>query len=168
MKLENIELSAAGHCKINGFANCKKKGVKIDRSHSSVIFYTPPEFFNEKLSKEYSPSFDYWSLGIIVFKMLTTKYPFKKESEIIEKNTPELTLDDSYSWKTFGKETNDFVQDLLKKNPIKRLGSVSNGKNVKEIAFFREIDWENLELSKSPYRPSLVKLKLEYFFHQFC
>ena len=97
--------------------------------------------------------------------MLTTKYPFKKESEIIEKNTPELILDDSYSWKTFGKETNDFVQDLLKKNPIKRLCSVSNGKNVKEIAFFREIDWENLELSKSPYRPSLVKLKLEYFFH---
>lgn len=48
---------------------------------------------------------------------------------------------------------------LLTKNPQKRLGSGENGeKNVRDHIFFRRIDWNKIESREvqPPYKPKIV------------
>ncbi|KAI9495555.1 kinase-like domain-containing protein [Zychaea mexicana] len=98
--------------------------------------YMAPEILMEM---HYDKSVDWWTLGILMFEMLTGDTPFrannkKKTLDAIQNkklNVPYYVTND-------GK---DLLNRLLRKNPNGRLGSGNDGtKRVKSHRWFRKIN----------------------------
>lgn len=73
LKLENIVITRDCKVKIvdNDFAITNDKIVPNDVC--GTLYYIPPEVFK---NKGYNTQFDMWSLGIIIYYLLTGQYPF--------------------------------------------------------------------------------------------
>lgn len=50
----------------------------------------------------------------------------------------------------------------MTKNPARRLGCTGNENQIRNHQFFKDLDWEALELRKvrPPFRPKIVRLNL--------
>ena len=101
---------------------CSKKG-KVERMETIVgtPYYVAPEV----LKGAYGPLCDMWSIGVIMFILLSGKYPFvgNTENEIFKKI---LTSDVNMSsgvWKTLSANSKDLIVKCLTKNPAKRINA---------------------------------------------
>jgi calcium-dependent protein kinase len=83
LKPENICLDNNLEVKIIDFGTARKftKGKKL-KQVTGTLFYMPPEIFNEK---NYNEKADMWSLGILMYIILTGKAPYfgSEEKRII-------------------------------------------------------------------------------------
>ncbi|KAI9336517.1 kinase-like domain-containing protein [Obelidium mucronatum] len=151
LKPENVLLDAKGHVLLTDFGLSK---VALEtRTVCGTIEFTAPEVLDNQT--EYGPGVDYWSLGVMLFDMLTGRPPFsgnnrKKVMELILKGKvtfpPYLT---SYA--------KDLLNKLLKKNPAQRLGS-NGAQEVKSHSYFRKLNWKQLAARElePPICPSVV------------
>ena len=117
------------------------------------VQYTSPEIYTNHGRIEYSV--DYWSLGIIIFKMLTGSFPFKTIEKVTNNH-----IDDHPKWKSLKSiELKQLVKSLLEKDQFKRLGSLKNAKKIKQDPFFATINWDKLERGQlePPFKPIVVK-----------
>ena len=114
--------------------------------------YAPPELI-PTLDRRLEFSFDFWTLGISIYKMLTGNYPFLDTESIMNDDIPRLQE------LSISNEAKEFLKNLLNKNLFERLGSKQNPKNVKQDPFFNEINWEKLENGElePPFKPVVVK-----------
>lgn len=86
---------------------------------------------------------DWWSLGIIVYRMITGELPYptlknKEVKKFIVHSEIEVTKK-----KVKNEIIRDFITKLLIKNPDERLGA--NGVDeIKAHPFFKEINWDDL------------------------
>ena len=72
MKPENILINFDGHILLTDFGLSK---VAIDtRTVCGTVEFMAPEILEDK--KAYDKTVDYWSLGVIMFDMLTGSLPF--------------------------------------------------------------------------------------------
>ena len=160
LKLENILLDSNGNCKICDFGGCldvpklpeNLKHLGKVLAIFNTLEYTAPEFLNS--IREFDHSADFWSLGIIIYKLLTNEFPFPNRNCILNNDIPnikKLELDP---------DGIEFLKGLLNKIPEERLGSKSNINNIKESPFFNDIDWTKLENKEidPPYKPNKVNL----------
>lgn len=150
MKPENVLLAADGHICLTDF------GLSKVALRASTVCGTPeftaPEIFEEK---SYDKAVDYWSLGVMLYDMLTGSPPFtghnrKKIMESILKKKPVFP-------NFMTPQAKDICGKLLKKSPKQRLGS-AGVEIAKKHTFFRKIDW-NLLLERKlvpPFVPDLV------------
>ncbi|GMN45764.1 hypothetical protein TIFTF001_014958 [Ficus carica] len=142
LKPENILMDADGHVLLTDFGLAKE----IDESSRSnsmcgTTEYMAPEIL---LSKGHNKGADWWSVGILLFEMLTGQPPFthanrkKLQEKIIKekiKLPPYLTA-----------EAHSLLKGLLQKEPPRRLGSGPNGgEEIKAHKWFRTINWKKLE-----------------------
>ncbi|PQP97054.1 serine/threonine-protein kinase AtPK1/AtPK6 [Prunus yedoensis var. nudiflora] len=103
--------------------------------------YMAPEIL---LSKGHNKDADWWSIGILLYEMLSGQPPFthanrkKLQERIIKEKVklpPYLTS-----------EAHSLLRGLLQKDPLQRLGSGPNGgDNIKSHKWFRSINWKKLE-----------------------
>ncbi|XP_069835689.1 ribosomal protein S6 kinase beta-2 [Dendropsophus ebraccatus] len=156
LKPENVMLSAHGHIKLTDFGMCKESihGDSVTHTFCGTVEYMAPEIVAHK---GYNRAVDWWSLGILLYDMLTGSPPFtgnnrKKIIDRILKGKPSfppyLTPDAS-----------DLLKKLLKKNPAQRLGSgQADVADIQKHRFFRHIHWEDLLQCKlePPYKPNLL------------
>lgn len=86
LKPENILLSAEGHCAIADFGLSKdfyKEGEDVTdkdlRANSFVgsPFYVAPDVLRQR---EYTNAVDFWSFGILLYRMLCGRTPFNGKS----------------------------------------------------------------------------------------
>ncbi|XP_062160293.1 probable serine/threonine protein kinase IRE4 isoform X2 [Alnus glutinosa] len=124
-----------------------------ERSRHSAVGtpdYLAPEIL---LGTEHGYAADWWSVGIILFELITGIPPFTAERpEIIFDNIlnrkipwPSVPSDMSY-------EAQDFIYRFLIHDPEQRLGA--NGSvEVKAHPFFRGVNWDNLALQKAAFVP---------------
>ncbi|XP_042705677.1 ribosomal protein S6 kinase alpha-4 isoform X2 [Chrysemys picta bellii] len=166
VKLENILLDSEGHVVLTDFGLSKEfLTEEKDRTFSfcGTIEYMAPEIIRSKSG--HGKSVDWWSLGILIFELLTGASPFTLEGEkntqaevsrrILKCQPPFPTV--------IGPVARDLLQKLLCKDPKKRLGSGPNGaQDIKEHPFFKGLDWVELAARrvKAPFKP-IVRSELD-------
>ncbi|XP_042508943.1 probable serine/threonine protein kinase IRE4 isoform X2 [Macadamia integrifolia] len=125
-----------------------------EKSRESAIGtpdYLAPEIL---LGTDHGYAADWWSVGIILFELITGIPPFNAERpEIIFENIlngkipwPSVPSDMSF-------EAQDLINRLLTQNPDLRLGA-SGASEVKVHPFFKGINWDTLALQKAVFVPN--------------
>ena len=165
LKPENILIDAKGHIKLTDFGLSKTIELNMDNKAYTIcgtLQYLAPEIIK---GEGYNESVDWWSLGIIMFEMLTGRLPFKFKLD----GQPDLNIYKKKivfpSW--MEENAKDSIINLLNIDPEKRIGNGINGaENIKKHPFFNDIDWDkalNKEL-KPPFVPKLDdEIDIKYF-----
>ena len=85
-----------------------------------TLSYVAPEVL---LRTPYNKEVDIWSMGVILFYMLTGKLPFrgKKEQEVAEKIVYEDLVFDEDDWEIRSQSVQDLIKCCLEKNREKRI-----------------------------------------------
>ena len=164
LKPENILLDSKGHVKLTDFGLSKIFETEDDKAFT--ICGTPQYLAPEILQKKgYNKSVDWWSLGCVMYEMLTGKipYPIKKG---IKLNLKIYEQQVKYPH-NLNKNAKDLIAKFLVINPNERLGSGPEGsEDIKNHPFFKGINWEDAykRKIKPPFIPQLKDdTDLKYF-----
>ncbi|KAI9137632.1 kinase-like domain-containing protein [Paraphysoderma sedebokerense] len=148
LKPENILLDYLGHIALCDFGLCK---LNMDSGTKTNTFCGTPEYIAPEvlLANGYTKSVDWWTLGILLYEMISGLPPFYDENvnEMYRKilYTP-LTFP-SY----FSPSAISLLTGLINRDPVKRLGSGPNGAaDIKSHPFFASVDWNKLLQKKIP------------------
>ncbi|XP_078413060.1 ribosomal protein S6 kinase alpha-5-like isoform X1 [Cetorhinus maximus] len=160
IKLENILLDGDGHVVLTDFGLSKEfVTFENERTYSfcGTIEYMAPEIIQGG-SSGHDKAVDWWSLGVLVYELLTGASPFtvdgakNSQAEIsrrILKNDPPFSVE-------IQPTTKNLIQKLLMKDPKQRLGSGPTGaEEIKSHAFFQGLNWRDLSTKaiKPPIKP---------------
>lgn len=153
LKPENILLDYQGHIALCDFGLCKIN-MKLDQKTNT--FCGTPEYLAPELllNKGYTRVVDFWTLGILLYEMLTSLPPFYDEDVTV---MYKKILEDSLVFPSdMDSVTKDLISKLLNRNPEERLGY--NGVHeIKNHPFFKDIDWVKLNNKGyiPPYKPQV-------------
>lgn len=124
MKLENVMMTDTTDSSVPklvdfGLAKMIGPGVKAEEPFGT-LGYVAPEILEKK---PYSFQCDLWSLGCIIYALLTSSLPFDHDSqkETIKMTCEDEVIFDPHTWKNFSHESKDLIFRLLIKNPEKRI-----------------------------------------------
>lgn len=152
LKPENILIDYQGHIALCDFGLCKLNMSNEDKTNT---FCGTPEYLAPELllNQGYTRSVDWWTLGTLLYEMLTGLPPFYDDdvSAMYKK-----ILQNPLKFPSFleGTDAEDLLTKLLQKDPSKRL---DEAKAIKAHPFFRNIDWKRL-LDKDyapPFKPTV-------------
>lgn len=151
LKPENILLDATGHIKLADFGFAR---ILHGRTRS---FCGTPDYIAYEIvvNKEYNHSVDWWSLGVLIFELMTGKTPFRaKTSEQIYENIQNMNI----QWlPNLRGSCMDLIQRLLVNNPAFRLGYRLGAPEIKMHSWFNTVNWKRLSLRQviPPIIPNL-------------
>ena len=153
LKPENILLDIDGHIRITDFGLSKQHIGKYDKSYS--ICGSPEYMAPEMLSSgEHGPSVDFYTLGALLFELLTGLPPFYDKSR--SKMRWKILNEDLEIPNFISNHGKSLLSGLLNRNPEGRLGY--NGvEEIKSHSFCKTIDWHQIynKKIKPPLRPHL-------------
>eukprot|EP00826_Nyctotherus_ovalis_P042023 TRINITY_DN4286_c0_g1_i12.p1 TRINITY_DN4286_c0_g1~~TRINITY_DN4286_c0_g1_i12.p1 ORF type:complete len:321 (-),score=95.68 TRINITY_DN4286_c0_g1_i12:167-1129(-) len=156
LKPENILLDQNGHVKLTDLG-LSKEGVAFGKAKTYTFCGTPEYLAPEIISGTgHNKAVDWWSLGALIYEMLTGRSPFANENrkqmlKNILKKPPEMR---SY----FSEEAKNILKRLLCVDPLHRLGSSEqDAEEIKADPFFRSINWKELEgrRTQPPFKPEV-------------
>ncbi|KAE8673913.1 Serine/threonine-protein kinase AtPK1/AtPK6 [Hibiscus syriacus] len=133
LKPENILLDADGHGILTDFVLAKQFDENtISNSLCGTVEYMAPEIIT---GKGHGKAADWWSVGVLLFEMLTGKPPFTGNREKTQQKI------------------------LLHKDPSKHLGSGPTGsEEIKRCKWLKTINWRKLEAREiqPSFRPEIA------------
>uniref|UniRef100_A0A8C6M3W5 Ribosomal protein S6 kinase n=1 Tax=Nothobranchius furzeri TaxID=105023 RepID=A0A8C6M3W5_NOTFU len=155
LKPENIMLNSQGHVKLTDFGLCKESihDGTVTHTFCGTIEYMAPEIL---MRSGHNRAVDWWSLGALMYDMLTGAPPFTGENR---KKTIDKILKCKLSLPPYLTQE---ARDLLKRTLL--LLAISAGLHhilgfgiQQAHPFFRFINWEDLLARKvePPFRPIL-------------
>ncbi|XP_051822517.1 ribosomal protein S6 kinase beta-2 isoform X2 [Antechinus flavipes] len=155
LKPENIMLSSQGHIKLTDFGLCKESIHEGSVTHTfcGTIEYMAPEILTRS---GHNRAVDWWSLGSLMYDMLTGMPPFTAENR---KKTIDKILRAKLALPAYlTPDARDLLKKFLKRNPSQRLGGgPGDAADVQKHPFFRHINWQDLLALQvePPFRPNL-------------
>lgn len=159
LKPENILLDYQGHIALCDFGLCKLDMKDEDRTNT---FCGTPEYLAPELlmGNGYNKTVDWWTLGVLLYEMLTGLPPFYDE------NTNEMyrkILSEPLHFpgpEVVPPAAKDLLTKLLNRDPQQRLGA-NGAAEIKAHPFFHAIDWRKLLQRKyePAFKPNVVSLK---------
>uniref|UniRef100_A0AAQ5Z6S2 non-specific serine/threonine protein kinase n=1 Tax=Amphiprion ocellaris TaxID=80972 RepID=A0AAQ5Z6S2_AMPOC len=169
LKPDNLLITSMGHIKLTDFGLSKiglmslttnlyeghiEKDTRefLDKQVCGTPEYIAPEVI---LRQGYGKPVDWWAMGVILYEFLVGCAPFFGD-------TPEelfgQVISDEITWpaedEALPQEAQDLISQLLRQNPLERLGTGS-AFEVKQHAFFTELDWNSLLRQKAEFIPQL-------------
>ncbi|RWR73496.1 serine/threonine-protein kinase AtPK2/AtPK19 [Cinnamomum micranthum f. kanehirae] len=155
LKPENILLDADGHAMLTDFG-LAKQFEENTRSNSlcGTVEYMSPEIV---LGKGHDKAADWWSVGILLFEMLTGKPPFIGGNR--EKIQQKIMKDKIKLPAFLSSEAHSILKGLLQKEASRRLGSGPNdSEEIKRHKWFKPINWKKLEAREiqPSFRPNVA------------
>jgi serine/threonine protein kinase len=155
LKPENVLIDKDGYIKITDFGLSKQN---ILDNFGASSFCGTPEYLAPEIieSKGHGKAVDWWSLGAIIYEMLTGLPPFySKDRDKLFKNIRSGLI----RYPTYlSKEAINLLQSFFIKDSEKRLGSGINGLNdIKFHPFFKNLDWDAIykKKIKPPFIPKI-------------
>uniref|UniRef100_H3D250 Ribosomal protein S6 kinase n=1 Tax=Tetraodon nigroviridis TaxID=99883 RepID=H3D250_TETNG len=154
LKPENIMLNNDGHVKLTDFGLCKESihDGTVTHTFCGTIEYMAPEI----LMRGHNRAVDWWSLGALMYDMLTGAPPFTGENR---KKTIDKILKCKLSLPPYlTQEARDLLKKLLRRNASLRLGAgPGDAAEVQAHPFFRHVNWDDLLAHKvePPFKPFL-------------
>ena len=139
LKPENILLDHTGHIKLTDFGLSKL----VEEEKQAFTFCGTPEYLAPEIikGKGHDKSVDWWSLGAILYEMLTGRAPFvnkNKRKILIDVQTKQILMR-----KSFSPEVTDLLNHLLEKDPTMRLGyGKTDYREIMAHPFFAGLDWD--------------------------
>jgi serine/threonine protein kinase len=144
LKPENILLDQQGHIKLTdfGFAKCMND-IQNDRTFTNcgTPGYCAPEVMIDQMGYTYKA--DIWSIGILICEMLGGFTPFQNKHEA---ENPKLIMEMCRNGKlNLPKNLQGYSRDLVKSLLYVDPEGRPEIKEIKEHAFFREINWKKIK-----------------------
>ncbi|KAE9397301.1 kinase-like protein [Gymnopus androsaceus JB14] len=146
LKPENILLDYTGLCKLN-----------MSETEKTNTFCGTPEYIAPELleSQGYTKTVDWWTLGVLLYEMMTGLPPFYDEN--VNTMYQRILTDPLNFPPDMPSEARSVMTGLLQRDPARRLGA-NGGEEIKRHPFFAKyIDWERL-IKKGyppPFKPSV-------------
>ena len=137
LKPENVLLDSEGHIKLTDFG-LSKEG--LEQGKKTNTFVGTPEYLAPEiiLGQGHDRCVDYWTLGALLYEMLSGLPPFQNKDR--HKLYQTICTTPPMMKPYFSKEACSILQSLLTIKPSKRLGA--NGvQEIKKHPFFKDIDW---------------------------
>ncbi|KAJ4885963.1 Serine/threonine-protein kinase AtPK2/AtPK19 [Raphanus sativus] len=153
LKPENILMDTDGHVMLTDFG-LAKEFEENTRSNSmcGTTEYMAPEIVR---GKGHDKAADWWSVGILLYEMLTGKPPFMGSRGKIQQKI----VNDRIKLPQFlSTEAHALLKGLLQKDPERRLGNgLSGAREIKEHKWFKGINWKKLEARevKPSFKPEV-------------
>eukprot|EP00795_Rhopilema_esculentum_P005180 gene5180-313_t len=156
LKPENLLVDNTGYVKLVDFGFAKKIGsVGKTWTFCGTPEYVAPEII---LNKGHDFAADYWSLGILIFELMTGNPPFNGEDPM-----------NTYNFILRGIEALDFppvvtrtakhlIKKLCRYEPSERLGAQKNGiEDIRNHKWFQGFHWHGLleKTLKPPFVPKV-------------
>lgn len=155
LKPENILLDGHGHVKLTDFGLCKEhiqEGV-VTHTFCGTVEYMAPEIL---MRVGHGKAVDWWSLGALMFDMLTGAPPFTAENR---KKTIEKILKGKLNLPAYlTPDARDLIRKLLKRQASQRLGyGYTDAIPIKSHLFFKMCNWDDVICRKvePPFKPVL-------------
>ncbi|XP_052263160.1 cGMP-dependent protein kinase 1-like isoform X1 [Dreissena polymorpha] len=143
LKPENLLLDNKGYIKLVDFGFAKKIGF----GRKTWTFCGTPEYVAPEiiLNKGHDYAADYWSLGILMFELLTGSPPFSGSDPMRTYNIILKGIDVIEFPKKISRNAHVLIKKLCRDNPTERLGYGKNGIiDIKKNKWFQGFDWTGL------------------------
>ncbi|KAI8391383.1 kinase-like domain-containing protein [Radiomyces spectabilis] len=155
LKPENCLLDAQGHVVLTDFGLSKVAVNGKTNTICGTAEYMAPEIL---MGLDYDNTVDWWSLGILLYDMLTGSPPFSSGNR---QKTIDAVLHKKIMMPYYmTAEAKDLLSKLLRKNPNARLGAKPKRADaIRRHRFFRKIDWA--ALVRREVEPPLVPVVID-------
>lgn len=169
-------LGQDGYLRMIDFGIAKRiKENKRSKSFCGTLEYMAPEMIK---MKGYDFSLDWWALGIFTYELMLGFPPYYSGNQYVDNQKIKQNICNKRVF--FPKKekhgigisplAEKFIEELLQKDPAKRLGANKNFQEVIDHEWFADIDKSKLLNKEIPMeRPSLHEdgIDLRYFDNQF-
>lgn len=149
LKPENLLLDAKGYVKLVDFGFAKR----IAQGKKTWTFCGTPEYVAPEiiLNKGHDQAADYWSMGILMFELLTGTPPFTAPDPMKTYNIILKGIDVIEFPKKVSRSATLLIKKFCRDNPAERLGYGKNGlDDVRKNKWFQGFDWNGLVAQTLP------------------
>jgi len=160
LKPENVLLDEDGHVRLTDFGLSKEsvQGKLLTHTFCGTPEYLAPEVIH---GAGYGQAVDWWSLGTLIYEMLTGLPPFFNQNlhVMYEKIVRAKLTFPSY----FSSNAKQILSELLDRSPKTRLGTANDSQGIKDHVFFSDIDWVALfnKEVEPPFKPKVTEGKMD-------
>ena len=165
LKPENLVLDSNGYMKLTDFGIAKVYKKENYKETSGTLGYMAPEVM---CGQNHTIAVDYFALGVIGYELMNGFRPYvgKNRKEIKEKMmAKQVQVKKEQIPQGWSVESADFINRLLQRKPINRLG-LRGCMEVKEHLWFKDFDWKGLYLFK--LKAPFVPKQGDNFDHRYC